>query len=145
MCKNHLKKAAINSKGTIIPILRQKKVTQLKMLTQVSCFCKATVIVYTSNIIPIFSFGKWREWDRYYYHYLKDEKMEVLRVQSSEHPVWGFSNLTVLPSGTFPSEEAEEHVRLKKASARGPQWCAQCPVFPSLPTSGRLTAQDVEA
>lgn len=58
MCKNHLKKAAINSKGTTIAILRQKKVTQVKMLPQVPCFCKAAVIAYMSNIIPIFSFGK---------------------------------------------------------------------------------------
>lgn len=63
--------------------------------------------------------------DRYYYHHLKDEKMEVLRVQASEHRAWGFSNLTILPSGTFFSEEAKEHVRWKKASAGGPQWRAQ--------------------
>lgn len=107
------------------------------------CCCKVVIIVYAGHTIPIFLFVKWSRWDRYYYHYLKDEKMEVLGVQALEHPVRGFSNLTLLPSSTFPQEEVEASVRVKKASARGPQWCANDQLSHSARTQQTLSVQDV--
>lgn len=63
----------------------------------------------------------------------------MLRVQSPEHPVCGFSNLTILPSGTFPAEGAEERVRLKDASARGPQCCLSPVTSPPIPAHTQQT------